>query len=166
MNCPNCKNPTQVDNVECEWCGCKLSTQRELIDIKSDVDEVLLKMIKQGTKLAAVKYKKDNSNLDLRESKEYVDELELQHGLKSKKEGCFIATACYGNYESDEVMEFRKFRDDVLLKYLLGRIFVSAYYFISPFMVILICQSEFSKSVIRKLILTPLLNLIKKPNEK
>jgi hypothetical protein len=167
MNCPSCKNPIQDNTTECEWCGRKLSNNVAIIDSTSDVDMVLLEMLKQGTLLNAVKYKKDNSNLDLRGSKEYVDELGLKHGLTLKKEGCFIATACYGNYESDEVIEFRKFRDDVLLKFLLGRIFVFIYYFVSPVIVILICQSEFSKRIIRSLLLTPILNLIKKKsNEK
>ncbi|HBG3257135.1 TPA: hypothetical protein KP562_001318 [Clostridioides difficile] len=46
--------------------------------------------------------------------------------------GCYIATAVYGSYHAPEVMILRKFRDDVLSKYLLGRIFIKVYYTLSP----------------------------------
>lgn len=118
-------------------------------------------MLKQGQALNAVKYKKDNSNLNLKEAKDYVDSLALKNGIASKK-GCFIATACYGNYESQEVLEFRKFRDEILLKSFLGRIFVSMYYFFSPPIANIISKSEISKRIIRELFLAPILNLLRK----
>ena len=160
MNCPNCKNPIQENATECEWCGNKLSNKNDSINNISDVDGVVLNMLKQGQALNAVKYKKDNSNLNLKESKYYVDSLALKNGLS--KQGCFIATACYGNYESHEVIEFRKFRDEILLKSFLGRIFVSMYYFVSPPIANLISKSEISKRVIRELFLAPILNLLRK----
>jgi len=51
---------------------------------------------------------------------------------KSDKGGCYIATACYGDYESIEVIEFRKFRDEKLSKTWIGKTFILFYYFISP----------------------------------
>lgn len=45
---------------------------------------------------------------------------------------CFIATACYGDCNTQEVIMLQKFRDDVLLKYFLGEILIKIYYFISP----------------------------------
>jgi hypothetical protein len=45
---------------------------------------------------------------------------------------CYIATACYGSIHSPEVVKFREYRDDVLLKSFFGRQLVSIYYFISP----------------------------------
>lgn len=49
-----------------------------------------------------------------------------------KNEGCYIATAVYGNYDAEEVLILRKFRDEFLQKYLLGRSFIKLYYAVSP----------------------------------
>ena len=79
-----------------------------------------------------------------------------------RRSGCFIATACYGDYNSMEVRAFRRFRDDVLLKSYLGRLFVSLYYLLSPPIADLISKSDKSKRIIRKVFLAPILNLIRK----
>jgi DNA-directed RNA polymerase subunit RPC12/RpoP len=50
----------------------------------------------------------------------------------TKSGGCYIATAVYGSYEAPEVMVLRKFRDEVLTKSLLGRVFIKTYYVLSP----------------------------------
>ena len=163
MNCPNCKNPIQETASECEWCDVKiqqLATPKQKLE--AELETQILELCKNGQLLAAVKLKKDNSDLGLAESKEYVDYLVLKNGLKKPKSGCFIATACYGDYESPEVKEFRQFRDNVLLKYYFGRLFISSYYFISPPFADLISKSEKSKKIIRKVFLAPILNLINK----
>jgi tetratricopeptide (TPR) repeat protein len=48
--------------------------------------------------------------------------------------GCYIATAVYGSYCCDEVLQLRRFRDDVLSKNIFGRAFIKVYYAISPSM--------------------------------
>lgn len=50
----------------------------------------------------------------------------------SQKEGCYIATAVYGNYDAPEVLILRTFRDTVLKRTKLGRLFIKIYYAISP----------------------------------
>jgi DNA polymerase III epsilon subunit family exonuclease len=47
-------------------------------------------------------------------------------------EGCYIATAVYGSYEAPEVLVLRRFRDTVLKRYSLGKMFISFYYLASP----------------------------------
>lgn len=47
------------------------------------------------------------------------------------QKGCFIATACFG-YDAPETVYFRKFRDDILDRYVLGKLFISFYYRTSP----------------------------------
>ena len=55
---------------------------------------------------------------------------------KNKTEGgCYIATMAYGDYDHPQVLELRKFRDDILSKTILGRSFIKFYYKYSPFMV-------------------------------
>lgn len=49
-----------------------------------------------------------------------------------KKEGCYIATAVYGSYDAPEVLVLRRFRDEFLQKIAIGRLFVRAYYALSP----------------------------------
>lgn len=69
--------------------------------------------------------------------KELVQRLKNQVNEENEKaknasEGCYIATAVYGNYDAPEVLVLRNFRDSVLLKSFWGRIFVKIYYFMSP----------------------------------
>ncbi|MEG4233565.1 hypothetical protein QUA40_15825 [Microcoleus sp. Pol11C3] len=45
---------------------------------------------------------------------------------------CFIATAVYGSYDAPQVVSLRHFRDEKLMFYSMGRLFVSAYYQLSP----------------------------------
>ena len=57
---------------------------------------------------------------------------EISINSKSDRAGCYIATTCYGSYESVEVKEFRRYRDEKLSKKWIGRKFISLYYLISP----------------------------------
>ena len=45
-----------------------------------------------------------------------------------KREGCFVATAVYGNPDSPEVQALRELRDNVLMSSILGRVVVDFYY--------------------------------------
>lgn len=51
---------------------------------------------------------------------------------KSRKNGCFVLTACFGNQEHPVVVDFRRFRDDYLLKHAPGRLMINFYYRIGP----------------------------------
>lgn len=46
--------------------------------------------------------------------------------------GCYIATCVYGSYDCPEVWTLRRYRDGVLAQSAFGRVFIRAYYFISP----------------------------------
>ncbi len=78
------------------------------------------------------------------------------------KSGCFVATACYGDYNAAEVLVLRNYRDNVLLKTNLGRFAVDVYYIISPPIARLLDKSESLKAFIRKNILAPIVSKIKK----
>ena len=58
---------------------------------------------------------------------------------------CFIATATFESVEAPEVIFLREFRDDVLLKRVVGRTIVDAYYRLSPPLAKLISQSKMLK---------------------
>lgn len=80
---------------------------------------------------------------------------------ESSSTGCFIATACYGDYNATEVLILRNYRDNVLLKTKFGRTAVSVYYLLSPPIASFIEKSELLKAFIRKNILTPIISKIK-----
>ena len=47
-------------------------------------------------------------------------------------QGCYVATSVYGSYDCSEVWTLRRFRDGVLAKTWYGRLFIRAYYAVSP----------------------------------
>ena len=52
----------------------------------------------------------------------------------SSKGACYIATAVYGSYDSDEVLVLRRFRDEILKPTKVGRKMVAFYYKYSPYL--------------------------------
>jgi hypothetical protein len=79
----------------------------------------------------------------------------------SGSSGCYIATMAYGDYEHPQVLELRKFRDEVLLKSNLGTYLVKIYYKVSPRMVEILKNQKSVNSAIRG-ILNLIVNIIKK----
>ena len=65
----------------------------------------------------------------------YKSELPVQakNPTTNSSSNCFIATACYRDLYSPEVILLRKFRDEILSKHFFGRIFIKFYYSTSPF---------------------------------
>ena len=78
-----------------------------------------------------------------------------------EKEGCFIATAAYGTHCAAELQILRKFRNEHLLKNTFGRLFVNAYYQVSPAIASLIEKHEMAKSITRTILIKPILLIIK-----
>ncbi|MBJ6751279.1 MXAN_6640 family putative metalloprotease [Geomonas anaerohicana] len=76
--------------------------------------------------------------------------------------GCFIATAAYGSYLHPKVAELRAFRDHYLLTNAPGRLFVAAYYRLSPPIADVIARHEWMKSGVRCLLL-PLILAVEHP---
>lgn len=65
-------------------------------------------------------------------------------------DGCYIATMAYGSYEHPQVLELRKFRDEILRKTIAGRFFIKTYYFISPKLVKILKNNKTINNLIRK----------------
>lgn len=108
-------------------------------------------------KLHAVKYYKDRTGAGLKEALEYVDKI-VPPGTYKKTEGCFVATACYGDYDAREVLVLRRYRDNVLQQTKTGRLLVRLYYYVSPYWANYIKSKGSLKWVIRQYILQPLVN--------
>lgn len=71
---------------------------------------------------------------------------------KKEKEGCYIATMAYGNYNHPKVLILRRYRDTVLLKSTLGQLFVKGYYTVSPHMVVCLKHHRKTNHIIRKIL--------------
>ena len=76
------------------------------------------------------------------------------------KSSCFIATAAF-TYPSHEVYVLRQFRDRILRQHLVGRMFVSFYYKVSPPLAHWIERSPFRRRIIRRALL-PIVKIAQK----
>ena len=74
-------------------------------------------------------------------------------------EGCYIATAVYGDYDAEEVLVLRKYRDEILLKHWWGKIFVKIYYFCSPTLAKRLKRMEKLNKEVRKVLDRIVLNI-------
>lgn len=72
-----------------------------------------------------------------------------QELAKLKSPSCFIATAAYDDAFAPEVIALRTFRDTVLTRSLLGRVFVRGYYLVSPPLAALVSRSATRRRFVR-----------------
>jgi hypothetical protein len=129
-------------------------------DLGNELNQQILELCQQGQKLAAIKLLKEQTGLELKECKDYVEKLAAANGIVPKS-GCFVATACYGSYDAPEVVVLRHYRDNTLLQTDLGRLFVKFYYRVSPYIAAKIATSDSAKNAIRKYILSPIVRKIR-----
>lgn len=80
--------------------------------------------------------------------------------VKSQKKGCFIATACYGDYNCREVMILRAFRNEYLEKNFFGSLIVKIYYSISPPIADFLGNRPGLKDFVRRVLLHPIVTFI------
>lgn len=83
---------------------------------------------------------------------------------KSTRSGCFIATAVYGYDSHPSVMLLREYRDNVLMKNFLGKMFINFYYLISPPIAKILSNNRALSVFIKRTILEPIIGLIKGKN--
>jgi hypothetical protein len=72
--------------------------------------------------------------------------------------GCFVATAVYGDPSHPDVVDLRRFRDEVLVEHRAGRAFIRAYRIAGPRLAALVSTHGVSGRVLRTL-LSPLARL-------
>ncbi|MDR0431230.1 MAG: hypothetical protein LBH58_12235 [Tannerellaceae bacterium] len=89
--------------------------------------------------------------------------LETSSKLSGRKSfsPCYIATMAYGDFNHPQVVVLRQFRDEVLERYTLGKLFIRVYYAVSPKLVLILKDSKTINSVIRK-VLNQFVKYIKK----
>jgi hypothetical protein len=74
--------------------------------------------------------------------------------------GCFVATAAYGNPTIEQLDVLRGFRDGVLLESAAGSQFVDLYYRLSPPIADLISGNSFLRTMVRELLVDPVVWVI------
>jgi len=100
--------------------------------------------------------KESSSDLDAE-----IEESEIvrKKWKQANKKGCFVATACYGSYESKEVKILRRFRDLYLESFGLGRFFVETYYKFGPSAADFLDTHPSIKGPIRGVVLGPIVKV-------
>lgn len=79
--------------------------------------------------------KKDIQTREMMKRVHSIQKYEPSYAVPTKSEGCYVATCVYGSYDCPQVWVLRRFRDNLLMKSLLGRTFVKLYYACSPIIV-------------------------------
>ncbi|MFH0894884.1 MAG: CFI-box-CTERM domain-containing protein [Bacteroidota bacterium] len=160
--CSQCGNSSLVksgtNSFKCSYCGAItiIETENKTEIDDPNLDSTLVKMATEKGLIVAVAHYKKQSDRGLKESKEYVENLCKLHGVTPKKGACFIATACYGSYDAPEVIVLRRFRDEVLMHSFGGRLFIKAYYFLSPPIASFISRHEKLRQIVREFIIEPI----------
>lgn len=78
-----------------------------------------------------------------------------------ENKNCFVATVCFGSQDDQSVIILRKFRDEFLKKFKIGNHLIFWYYKNGSKIAIFIDNKFFLKLLIKKLILNPLVFIIK-----
>jgi cysteine-rich secretory family protein len=86
------------------------------------------------------------------------DEEDPQDRETASGGGCFVATAAYGSRSHPDVVDLRRFRDEVLVRHPTGRAFIRAYWAVGPTMAGLVSARGVSGRAARALI-SPLARL-------
>lgn len=78
-----------------------------------------------------------------------------------QKQKCFVVTATTGSSDNRIVNDFRNFRDEELINYFFGRVFISVYYKVGPYLAKLIHKNENFRKLILEYFINPIHNKIK-----
>lgn len=136
------------------------SINEYLFKVNKTINEIR-GFIKENNLDSEIQFSLDESfvNVKIAEANTIISNFKSQKAEKSKG-GCFIATACYGDYDHPNVIILRQYRDNTLSKSIIGRLFVSFYYSCSPPIARQIEKKEKLKSIIRENVILPIVKII------
>ena len=164
VKCPNCSEKGLLQELQGKYlCANCNFDYTSLKDQSQKLDEVLLSNLREGPwgQIAALELHRRVTLIPDKESIEYVKRLAESNGIKLPEgKKCFVATACYGDNNSYEVITLKMFRDSYLVHTFTGRIFTSLYYVFSPSVAAIIEKSDRSKYFVKKFVLQPLIKSI------
>jgi hypothetical protein len=93
---------------------------------------------------------KHNTSLFLNTYYKSILPNEAKTPIQENNNNCFIATACYKDIYSQELIIFRWYRDNKLSNAFIGRIFIMVYYKISPHLYERLLNSNRTLSLIKR----------------
>ncbi len=79
---------------------------------------------------------------------------------------CFVVTAVYGNINHPVVQDFRFFRDNTLVSYSLGKLFIKIYYKLGPYLANIISKHKSLIKITQLIFIKPIHLLIKRKSHK
>jgi len=122
-------------------------------EAKSDREEITstindtLETINENTKFTS---KKDQPNISVdREIHSTYGKTKIQI---HNKQSCFVATVCYTSPDHPNVLTLRCFRDNVLSRYFLGRVFIKFYYSFGKQFARIISNKPETKKIVKNLL--------------
>lgn len=122
-------------------------------DNGNDEAQYLVALMYKGTLSFFVETDKDKAleycNLAANQYHEEAMKNLFMFEQKPSSGGCYIATMVYSDYNAPEVMVFRRFRDQVLKKSIIGRVFIRVYYATSPYFVKIFENSRIVNSSVK-----------------
>ena len=119
----------------------------KIIGALGEIKKLINKISKIKGNKEAIKYKNETKrslldnlkvikeNESTQRSNEFDRLIRPKPPVNTNSGGCYIATMAYGDYDHPQVLELRRFRDEILQKSLFGRFFISCYYAVSPSLV-------------------------------
>ncbi|MDA3895108.1 MAG: ankyrin repeat domain-containing protein [Desulfobacteraceae bacterium] len=105
------------------------------------------------------KFLRDSGAIDNRQS-DIDEEPDYEYAQEKKSGGCFVATACFDDYDAPEVKLLRNFRDNYLLTNIAGKQFVAFYYYFSPPFAEFLKRHFYLKIFVRNIFLKPIISAI------
>jgi hypothetical protein len=79
---------------------------------------------------------------------------------------CFVVTAVYGDINHPVVQDFRFFRDNTLVSYSLGKLFIKIYYKLGPYLANFISKHKSLIKITQLIFIKPIHLLIKRKSHK
>lgn len=80
---------------------------------------------------------------DISEKENNSDESDDDEEARSSDGSCFVATAAYRGSEHPDVVFLRKFRDESLTRYMIGRVVIEVYWLIGPVLAVPVRKCSF-----------------------
>jgi len=148
--------------VKCHFCG----------KLLSDGEGFLITVSEKTNKMSNYVIRATNPGFDPPHSAGYIhifactnsnctQQLTNLFKKKGDKGHCYIATACYNDYNAPEVLVFREFRDKYLLKNAFGSSFVKIYYKYSPYLANKLKKHMLINRLVKMIILDKIYKLLK-----
>lgn len=95
--------------------------------------------------------------------KPYIESSSISNNVESlshSNDGCYIATACYGDFNAPQVLVFRQLRDNFLIKSSSGLKIVKLYYQYSPYWAEKLKIHSLLNKIVKSVFLDPVYKLL------